>query len=143
MFFSLKINKIYFFSQKIKIILFFSKITLPPLGIKCWTDTTVLFMVAPTHNWDSVSELAIDLTFYHFTNINLNRNVFEKLYMCFIRPNIEYADVVWLGAHKTDLIKLDMIQNHAMRIVKWCIRQSNINRLYIETNCQRLELWRK
>ena len=40
--------------------------------------------------------------------------------MCFIRPTIEYTDVVWSGAHKTDLIKLDMIQNHAMRIVTGC-----------------------
>ena len=36
-----------------------------------------------------------------------NRDTLERFYLVFIRPIIEYVDVVWTGAHISDLCKLD------------------------------------
>ena len=52
------------------------------------------------------------------------------MYIAFVRPLIEYADVAWAGAHCTDLIKLDKLQVEAMRIVTGCTNRSNIANLY-------------
>ena len=68
----------------------------------------------------------------------LNRATLEKIYFVFVRPILEYADVVWAGAHQKDLVKLDNVQAEAMRIVTGCTKRSNINNLYTECNWQSL-----
>ena len=47
----------------------------------------------------------------------VSRSTLEKMYFVFIRPLLEYADIVWAGAHDKDLLKLDRLQVEAMRIV--------------------------
>ena len=42
--------------------------------------------------------------------------------MTFIRLTMEYASIVWAGAHKCDLDLLDKIQIRAMHIVTGCTR---------------------
>ena len=75
------------------------------------------------------------LKYYKF---KLNRDTLERFYLVFIRPIIEYADVVWTGAHISDLCKLDKLQVEALRICTGCTNRSNINNLYLEFEWPRL-----
>lgn len=69
----------------------------------------------------------------------LSRNVLENMYMVFIRPIMEYADIVWAGAHDSDLVKLDRLQVQAMRLVTGCTKRSNILNLYKECSWNTLD----
>ena len=60
----------------------------------------------------------------------LTRKTLEKMYFSFIRPILEYGDVVWQGASHSDLCKLNSVQ--AMRLVSGATYRSNIQSLYIE-----------
>ena len=68
----------------------------------------------------------------------LARKTLERLYFSFIRPIMEYGDVVWQGASHSDLRKLDMVQVAAMRLVSGAPYRSNINSLYTELGWQNL-----
>ena len=68
----------------------------------------------------------------------LARKTLEKLYFSFIRPVLEYRDVVWQSASHSDLCKLDVIQVEAMRLVSGAPFRSNIDSLYIELGWQNL-----
>ena len=76
------------------------------------------------------------LKFYKF---KLRRNILERMYLVFVRPILEYADIVWAGAHTSDLMKLDQLQVEALRIVTGCTARSNIANLYKESNWEGLE----
>ena len=69
----------------------------------------------------------------------LARKTLEKLYFSFIRPILEYGDVVWQGASHSDLRKLDVIQVEAMRLVSGAPFRSNIDSLYMELGWQNLQ----
>jgi len=64
------------------------------------------------------------------------------MYFVFVRPIIEYADVVWAGAYFTDLVKLDKLQVDAMRLVTGCTKRSNIANLYKDCNWESLNIRR-
>lgn len=69
----------------------------------------------------------------------LDRKALEHYYISFVRPVIEYADVVWAGAHDCDLAKLDRVQLRAMRIVTGATERSNIANLYEDTRWSKLK----
>ena len=47
----------------------------------------------------------------------LDRNSLEIIYFTFIRPLLEYANVVWDNCTQYDILELDKIQNEAAGIV--------------------------
>ena len=47
---------------------------------------------------------------------NIDRKSLEIIYTCFIRPILEYADIVWSNCTKYELDELDKIQNESARI---------------------------
>ena len=63
----------------------------------------------------------------------LDRQSLEKYYISFVRPLLEYADVVWSGAYDCDLVKLEKVQVRAMRIITGATEKSNILNLYRDT----------
>ena len=52
---------------------------------------------------------------------------------------MEYADIVWAGAHDYDLVKLNRLQVKAMRLVTGCTNRSNILKLYKECGWNTLD----
>ena len=78
------------------------------------------------------------LNIISYFKFKLDRKTLEQMYLLFVRPIMEYAAVVWAGAHGSDLMKLDNIQVDAMRIVTGCTRRSNIANLYKECVCEGL-----
>lgn len=68
----------------------------------------------------------------------LSRKTLESMYFVFIRPILEYGNVVWIGASDLLLSKLEKIEIRAMRIVCGVPNRSSVNQLYIDTQWQPL-----
>ena len=62
----------------------------------------------------------------------LDRKTLEVIYISFIRPLLEYADVIWDNCSQNDKYELDKIQYEAARIVTGCTKLVSINRLISE-----------
>ena len=69
----------------------------------------------------------------------LSRKTIESMYQVFIRPILEYGNVVWIAATKNLLIKLDKIELRALRLTCGATYRSNINLLYKDAQWQSLE----
>ena len=64
----------------------------------------------------------------------LQRKSLEIMYASFVRPTMEYAQVVWGGTYDSDMVKLERIQVDALRLITGATAQSNIAKLYEDTN---------
>ena len=73
----------------------------------------------------------------------LDRKSFQTTYYSFIRPLLEYADVVWNNCTQCESNKLDKIQNEAARIVSGATKLASIDSLYTETGWNTLGSRRK
>jgi hypothetical protein len=69
----------------------------------------------------------------------LDRSSLEKLYLSFIRPQLEYEDVVW-DSHTIYLINvLEKVQIEAMRIISGGTKLTSLGELYTETGLIKLK----
>lgn len=68
----------------------------------------------------------------------LDRASLQTIYFSFIRPVLEYADVVWNNCTTQESNELDKIQNEAARIVTGATKLISINNLYQETGWELL-----
>ena len=60
------------------------------------------------------------------------------MYISFIRPTLEYADIVWGNCTKSQEQELEKIQLEAARIVTGTTKLVSLNKLYIETGWETL-----
>ena len=68
----------------------------------------------------------------------LNRQSLQKIYFTFIRPILEYADVVWDNCTQQQQNELEKIQLEAGRIVTGTTKLINIQKLYDELGWDKL-----
>ena len=68
----------------------------------------------------------------------LDRKSLQTIYFSFIRPLLEYADVVWSNCTQYEAHELELIQNEAARIVTGATRLVSINSLLAETGWESL-----
>ena len=73
----------------------------------------------------------------------LDRKSLQTIYLSFIRPQLEYADVVWNKCTQYELNELDKIQNEAARIVTGATKLASIDSLHTETGWETLGSRRK
>ena len=73
----------------------------------------------------------------------LDRKSLQTIYFTFIRPILEYADVVWNNCTQYEINELDKIQNEAARIVTGATKLVSINSLIKETGWETLLTRRK
>ena len=69
----------------------------------------------------------------------LDRKSLEVIYVSFIRPILEYADVLWDNCTQYEKQELEKIQHEAARIVSGCTRLVSIRFLYDEIGWESLE----
>ena len=69
----------------------------------------------------------------------LDRKSLLTVYTTFIRPILEYADVVWDNITAQDEIELEKIQQEAARIISGGTRLSSLQNLYNETALEPLK----
>ncbi|MEW8247643.1 MAG: reverse transcriptase family protein, partial [Candidatus Thiodiazotropha endolucinida] len=73
----------------------------------------------------------------------LDRQSLQAIYISFIRPILEYADVVWTNCTKYEEDELEKIQIEAARIVIGSTKLVSISNLYEETGWETLSARRK
>ena len=73
----------------------------------------------------------------------LDRKSLETIYIVFIRPLLEYGDVIWDNCTQYEKRELDKIQNEAARIVTGATKLVSLNTLYYEIRWETLEQRRK
>ena len=73
----------------------------------------------------------------------LDRKSLEIIYTSFIRPILEYADVVWDNCIQYEINVLEKIQIEAARIVTGTTKIVSLDKLYQETGWETLEERRK
>ena len=69
----------------------------------------------------------------------LDRKTLETIYITFIRPLLEYADVVWDTKTQILINKLENVQVEAARIVIGGTRLVSISNLHIDTGWEKLK----
>lgn len=69
----------------------------------------------------------------------LDRKTLEKIYFTFIRPLLEYADVIWDNMSISLNKKFENVQLEASRIVTGGTRLVSFNNLYKETGWEKLK----
>ena len=62
----------------------------------------------------------------------LDRKSLETIYLTFIRPLLEYGDVIWNNCTHYEQNELDMIQNEAARITTGTTKLVSLDKLYKE-----------
>ena len=73
----------------------------------------------------------------------LNRKSLETIYLSFIRPVLDYADVVWDNCTNYEKDELEKIQYEAARIITGCSRLVSIHNLMLESGLTQLKERRK
>ena len=68
----------------------------------------------------------------------IDRKSLEIIYTSFIRPILEYADVVWNNCTKYELEQLDKIQNECARISSGSTKLVSLDDLYKEISWESL-----
>ena len=69
----------------------------------------------------------------------LDRKTLEKIYFTFVRPLLEYADVIWDNMSISLNKKFENVQLEASRIVIGGTRLVSLNNLYMETGWEKLK----
>ena len=72
----------------------------------------------------------------------LDRKSLQTIYFSFIRPLLEYANVVWDNCTQYEANELEQIQHEAARIVTGATKLVSINSLFLETGWETLALRR-
>ena len=91
------------------------------------------------NNYKSMARIHIT----HKLKFRLDRKALEIIYMAFIRPILEYADVVWCNIAKYEGDGLEKIQLEAARIVTGTTKLVSIENLYKETGWETLSSRRR
>ena len=68
---------------------------------------------------------------------DLDRKSLETIYKSFIRPLLEYADVIWDNCTQQNKNELELIQLEAARISTGTTKLVSVANLYIETGWRR------
>ena len=68
----------------------------------------------------------------------LNRKSLETIYFSFIRPLLEYTDVIWDNCTYYEKLELDKIQSEAARIVSGAMKLVSAHALYEEIEWESL-----
>ena len=95
------------------------------------------------HINDVVSRCTKKINMLKQFKFELDRKSLETIYLSFIRPSMEYGDVLFAGTYESDLCKLDRLQVEAMRIVTGATEKSNIVLLYEDLGWTYLETRRQ
>ena len=73
----------------------------------------------------------------------LDRQFLQNIYVSFIKPLLDYADVVWVNCTKYEVNALEKLQVEAARIVTGATKLVSLDVLYSETGMETLESRRR
>ena len=73
----------------------------------------------------------------------MSRMSLNKMYLSYIRPILEYADVLWDGCSNENESRIEKVQLEAARLVSGLTRSTSTNRIYQEIGWKTLHRRRK
>ena len=108
------------------------------------TLESVFQMIAHGTNIEYIKEKAWNrINIMRKLKFELNRQSLETIYLTFIRPVLEYANVVWDNCAHYEKEELEKIQNEAARIVTGTTKLVSLHALYEETGWDTLDSRRR
>ena len=87
-----------------------------------WNDHILNITKAAGENVDLMSRLMY----------KLDRKTLQTMYFSFVRPKLEYANIVWSNLNQTQALQVELIQKRAGRIVSGAIRGTSSDTIYNE-----------
>jgi hypothetical protein len=84
------------------------------------------------HFDSTIADCAPRLSLMKALNFTLDRKSLQTIYTAFIRPKLEYGDVVFAGAPVNQLNKLDKIEIEAIKIITGAIARTPTAAIYKE-----------
>ena len=69
----------------------------------------------------------------------LDRKTLEILYKSYIRPILEYGDIIWLNCSDREKLDLEKFQLQAIRVITGCTMSTSTANLYLESQFETLE----
>ena len=96
-----------------------------------------------THIDEIISKASKRLNLIRKLKFKVDRKSLEKMYFSFIRPVLEYADVIWDNCPEYMKLKLEQINYEAARIVTGATKLTTISLLLLECGWETLEARRK
>jgi hypothetical protein len=122
----------------------FDKTTIDPVHTHKYLGIVFSSDCKWTKHIDKLIESASkQLNVFRKLKYRLNRNYFEKNYLTFIRPVLEYASEVWDNCGQINSDRLEKVQLEAARIVMGLPSFASINSIYIETGWEKLKTRRE
>jgi len=87
--------------------------------------------------WSKHISLMLDKAWKHIgllrsLKYHLNRPCLEKMLMSFIRPLLEYGDIIWDNCTNQQKSNIESVQNEAARIVTGATKYCNVNSMLAE-----------
>ncbi len=68
----------------------------------------------------------------------INRKVIDQMYKMYVRPHLDYGDIIFHGQHQDTMKLLDSIQYQAGLIVTGCWKSTSAEKLYTELGWETL-----
>jgi hypothetical protein len=99
-------------------------------------------VISENESWEKHTDM---ITAYKRINILrkfkyiLDRKTLEKIYFAFVRPLLEYVDVIWDNMSISLNKSIENVQLEASRIVTGGTRPVSHNNLYMETDWEKLK----
>ena len=76
------------------------------------------------------------------TTWGANKQTLRQLYMCYVRPTLEYNSAALRTATHTNLATLDKVQNQALRFISGAMKTTPTSACEIECNIEPLDIRR-
>ena len=91
-----------------------------------------------THINDIIKKASVRLNLLRRLKYMVDRRSLETMYFSFIRPTLEYADVIWDNCTEYMKDRLEQINYEAARIVTGASKLTSLNTLILETGWETL-----
>ena len=100
-----------------------------------------VFLSSDCSHVDFIKEKALTrINVMRKSKFPFDRKSLEKIFMCFIRPLLEYGDVIWDNCTLYEKNELDKIQNEAARIATGAAKLVSYNHLTMKSAGNHLKL---
>lgn len=139
--------------QKTETVTISRKVRKPPHPSLLMDDSVILetpdhkhlgLLISNDGTWSKHIDMIINKSFKRINILRkfkfiLDRRTLEKIYLTFIRPILEYADVIWDNTTVHLVNKIESVQIEAARIVTGGTRLVSFEKLYCETGWEKLK----
>ena len=90
------------------------------------------------HIKEAIEKAKISLGLMKYMSKYVNRKVLDQMYKMYVRPHLDYGDIIFHDQHQDTMKLLDSIQYQAGLIVTGCWKSTSAEKLYTELGWETL-----